>query len=332
MTGWTDEAVTAAHQQDLAVQHKYGMQYLRERNDGMHSRFTLPQSYDPSAVMAAPPPLFTRIQIQTVSWCNRRCAFCPSGKFPVAKAFMPIPVYHRVIHQLRALQFAGRISPYLMNESLIDRRLPDLIAYTRAHCPESWIAINTNGDALAEDLLCRLFDAGLNSLDINAYDSTVQHEAHLTLVSRVVARRADILCRVGYRNPFFQGENLPRSTKLINCRDVAFWEPRYLAKLATPDMQNRSGNMPGAYRPEAPLALGCPRPFMQMYVNYLGQAVLCCNDWRFEVVMGDTAESSLAEIWMNDKYQMYRHNLQQKNRAMPLCATCDYLAEPTDWA
>jgi len=293
-----------------------------------HSALSL---YDASPAATEAPPLFTRIQIQTVSWCNRSCAFCPSGKFPVAKAFMPVEVYHRVIDQLQAIQFAGRISPYLMNESLIDRRLPDLIAYTRAHCPESWIAINTNGDALSEDLICRLFDAGLNSLDVNAYDSTEQHQAHLVLVARVVARRADIISRVGYSNPFFQGENIPRSTRLINCRDMAFWEPRFLARLATPDLQNRSGNIPGAHHLEAPLALGCPRPFVQMYVNYLGQAVLCCNDWRFEVVMGDTAESSLAEIWMNNKYQAYRHNLQQKNRAMPLCNTCDYLAEPTDW-
>jgi MoaA/NifB/PqqE/SkfB family radical SAM enzyme len=276
-------------------------------------------------------PLFTRIQIQTVSWCNRSCAFCPSGKFPVTKAFMSLEVYQRVIDQLHEVQFAGRISPYLMNESLLDKRLPDLIAYARARCPESWIAINTNGDALSENLLCRLFDAGLNSLDINAYDSTAQHEAHLAMVARVVARRPEITSRVGYSNPFFQGDNIPRSTRLINCRDMAFWEARFVAKLATPDLQNRSGNIPGARHLEAPLAAGCPRPFAQMYVNYLGQAVLCCNDWRFEVVMGDTAEASLAEIWMNDKYQTYRHNLRQKNRAMPLCATCDYLAAPTDW-
>jgi radical SAM protein with 4Fe4S-binding SPASM domain len=68
-----------------------------------------------------------------------------------------------------------------------------------------------------------------------------------------------------------------------------------------------------------------------MYVNYRGEAVLCCNDWRAEVVMGDTAQATLAEIWMNDKYQRYRHNLQQKNRAMPLCDTCDYMAEASDW-
>jgi radical SAM protein with 4Fe4S-binding SPASM domain len=276
-------------------------------------------------------PLFTRIQIQTVSWCNRSCAFCPSGKFPVEKVFMPVAVYHRIIHQLQALNYAGRISPYLMNESLLDKRLPELIAYTREHCPESWIAINTNGDALSEALLDRLFDAGLNSLDVNAYDSPAQHAKHVALATRFTARRGDIILRTEYGNPFFQGDNIPRSTKLLNCRDMSFWEPRFLAKIATPDLQNRSGNIPGARQVTAPLPLGCPRPWQQMYVNYRGEAVLCCNDWRFEVVMGDTAQATLAEIWRNDKYQRYRHNLQQKNRAMPLCHTCDYMAEPTDW-
>jgi radical SAM protein with 4Fe4S-binding SPASM domain len=278
-----------------------------------------------------PVPLFTRIQIQTVSWCNRSCAFCPSGKFPVDKAFMPVAVYHRLIDQLQALSYAGRISPYLMNESFLDKRLPELIAYTRAHCPESWIAINTNGDVLSEKLLERLFEAGLNSLDVNAYDSPTQHAEHVALATRFVARRGDITFRTSYSNPFFQGDNLPRSTRLLNCRDMSFWESRFLARIATPDLQNRSGNVPHARQVTEPLPLGCPRPWRQMYVNYRGEAVLCCNDWRSEVIMGDTAQATLGEIWVNDKYQRYRRNLQQKNRAMPLCATCDYMAEPTDW-
>src|SRR5437763_9791603 len=157
-------------------------------------------------------PLFARIQIQTVSWCNRSCAFCPSGKFPVEKVFMPVEAYHRIINQLQALNYAGRISPYLMNESLLDKRLPEFIAYTRAHCPESWIAINTNGDALSETLLHRLFDAGLNSLDVNAYDSPAQHVEHVALVSRFVAQREELMLRTGYSNAFFPGENIPRET------------------------------------------------------------------------------------------------------------------------
>ena len=268
--------------------------------------------------------MFTRIQIQTVSWCNRSCAFCPSGKFPVAKTFMPLDVYHRVIDQLGALQFRGRISPYLMNESLLDKRLPELIAYARRQCPQSWIAINTNGDALSEALAERLFDAGLNCMDVNAYDDAPQHQAHLALAERLVARRPEIRLSSGYLDANFNAADLPRSARLLHCRDMSDWERRFNDKLDVADLINRSGNVPGAAQLAEPLALGCDRPFQQMYVNHRGEAVLCCNDWRFEVVMGDTAEASLLDIWNNDKYRNYREHLQRRDRHLPLCASCDY--------
>lgn len=277
-------------------------------------------------------PLFTRIQIQTVSWCNRSCVFCPSGKFPVDKVFMEREVYHRLVQQLATLDFAGRISPYLMNEPLLDKRLPELIAYTRMHCPQAWIAINSNGDALSLPLIERLFDAGLNSLDINAYDSTEQHLAHKALAMQIVARHHDVHYQEGYSDKSFEGHGLPRHTKIIHCRDMAFWTPRFLSKVATADLQNRSGNIPGSHRLTEPLALGCPRPFQQMYINHRGEAVLCCNDWRFEVIMGNTAQEPLDAIWHNAKYRQYRQHLRQQSRALPLCTSCDYLAPATDWA
>lgn len=244
---------------------------------------------------------------------------------------MPVEVYYRIINQLQEIDFAGRISPYLMNEPLLDKRLPELIAYTRERCPESWIAINTNGDKLNDAIADSLFDAGLNSLDINAYDSTKQYEKYVALAKRLEDRRGDIAFRLGYSNPAFNGTNLARTTKIVNCRNMAFWSSEFRAKRGTPDMQNRSGNVPGARYIAEPLPLGCPRPFQQMYINHIGEALLCCNDWRFEVIMGDTATSSLVEIWQNHKYQAYRDKLQQKNRSMTLCKSCDYQAESSDW-
>lgn len=276
----------------------------------------------------APHPMFSRIQIQTVSWCNRSCAFCPSGKFPVPKTYMPLEVYHRVIDQLHDLDFSGRISPYLMNESLLDKRLPDLITYARKRCPQSWIAINTNGDALSENLIIRLFEAGLNCMDVNAYDNPAQYAAYVALAERVAAQYPGLTLSTGYLDPTFDSHNLPRHSKILHCRDMSDWETRFQAKLEVADLINRAGNVPEAPRPSEPLSLGCERPFQQMYINYRGEAVLCCNDWRFEVVLGDTAESSLLDIWTNDKYRAYREQLWRQNRHMPLCASCDYRGKP----
>lgn len=294
-----------------------------------YSSRMLPDQHEYENTTAA--PLFRRIQIQTVSWCNRSCAFCPSGKFLVARAFMSLATYRRLMAQLHDLNFDGRISPYLMNEPLLDKRLPTLIADARQRCPESWIAINTNGDALSEALINRLFDAGLNCMDVNAYDHAAQYTAYVALAERVAAQRGDLTLSTGYLDPTFNRTDLPRNTKILHCRDMTDWERRFRAKLATPDLTNRSGNVPDSRRLAEPLPYGCERPFKQMYINYHGEAVLCCNDWRYEVVMGDTAVSTLPEIWNNARYRTYRANLQRRNRAMPLCATCDYQAESAAW-
>ena len=84
-----------------------------------------------------------------------------------------------------------------MNESLLDKRLPELIACTRERCPDSWIAINTNGDALSVSLIERLFDAGLNCMDVNAYDDTAQYASYVELAQRVITRRDDITFTTG---------------------------------------------------------------------------------------------------------------------------------------
>jgi hypothetical protein len=237
---------------------------------------------------------------------------------------MPVEIFERVLTQLQALDFCGRISPYLMNEPLLDKRLPELIAATRARCPGSWIAINTNGDALSARLAHRLFDAGLNCLDVNAYDSSEQHVAHTRLATEVAMQRHDVVCHTGYLDPCFDDLTLPRATRIFHCRDMSDWEPRFRAAETVPHLTNRAGNVPQTRPLASPLASSCERPFQQMYINYRGEAVLCCNDWRFEVVMGDTATAPLAELWQNDLYRTYRRHLQQQDRRLPLCATCDY--------
>lgn len=69
----------------------------------------------------------------------------------------------------------------------------------------------------------------------------------------------------------------------------------------------------------------CDRPFVQMYINALGQAILCCSDYKFEVVMGDVNKDSLNKIWNNKKYKEYRKALKTGSRkGLKLCELCNY--------
>jgi radical SAM protein with 4Fe4S-binding SPASM domain len=64
----------------------------------------------------------------------------------------------------------------------------------------------------------------------------------------------------------------------------------------------------------------------KMYVLYNGDVVLCCMDWRRQVVMGNVGEDSLEHIWKGPRYRRYRE-MHMKNRAaeLPLCGVCSYV-------
>jgi len=83
------------------------------------------------------------------------------------------------------------------------------------------------------------------------------------------------------------------------------------------DYNNRGGNIDGGKANTRQ----CERPSIQMYINAFGKAVLCCSDYKFEVVMGDVNKTSLVNIWNNKKYQSYRSS---KQRSLPLCKECSY--------
>ena len=82
-------------------------------------------------------------QVQTISWCNRSCEFCPNQKYERKREIISFETYKRVLDELAALGFSGRFSPYLQGEPLLDTRLPELVSMA-LECLPSCQAAGTN--------------------------------------------------------------------------------------------------------------------------------------------------------------------------------------------
>ena len=88
------------------------------------------------------------------------------------------------------------------------------------------------------------------------------------------------------------------------------------------DYNNRGGNIDIG---DGEVSGYCERPFTQMYINAFGQSILCCSDYKFEVVMGDVNDETLEQIWNGDVYKEYRYKLSNNKRhELKLCRTCNY--------
>jgi radical SAM protein with 4Fe4S-binding SPASM domain len=253
------------------------------------------------------------VQVQTINKCNRSCAFCPSEKFPRQLKFMSLEIYQRVLAELGSLGFAGRFSPYLQGEPLLDNRLPQLLTLARAALPRAQLLIQTNGDALTVEKGLALFEAGLHKMIINCYEDQAQVARMRNLVTEMLGRQPDLRIVNGNLGRMIRPEQ-GQIRREIAIDDKTWWRED--------TAENWGGNIPGALG--EPLRQSCVRPFQQLYVHANGDVVLCCCDWKGEVVFGNVMQASLSQIFSGPLATRYRQNLAQKNRKMKLCEVCNY--------
>ena len=238
--------------------------------------------------------LFETILIETRNTCNRQCWFCKFGQErqdPEVRQ-MDWETIHRILANLKDLDFRGRISWYNINEPLLDPRIFEILSVTRQQCPGAFLSLATNGDALNAEKYERLKASGLDALGVSVYDDST--------LARVAG---------------FRDERMV----LMDMRDAG---PGRL--------DNRGGNVrqdPKAFEAYQSKYHDrtCERPSKMMTVNPAGQVVLCCADVFSDVVMGSVHEHSLEEIWSNDRFAHYRQTLMESGRgSLALCADCSY--------
>jgi MoaA/NifB/PqqE/SkfB family radical SAM enzyme len=275
--------------------------------------------------------LFNTLAIETSAVCNRSCVFCPVHRDDRPDEYMSMNTIRKIVDELRFLRWAGRITTYIYNEPMRDKRLVEILQLMRKELPRVCLMVSTNGDYLrSRGDIDRLFEAGVNQLLINVYSAS-DGSADSAKVERgvVLARTRETRIRewVDQTGVFQRGSVY---TYLRPPRRVCHVVAKYGVNnndrnLADYELQNRSGNIewfqPGLTNP---LERGCVRPFRFLNINWRGDGILCCNDYHGVTNFGNVAEKSLVEIWNHPALHLYRKHLQDRDRHVPLCDKCDY--------
>jgi radical SAM protein with 4Fe4S-binding SPASM domain len=234
-----------------------------------------------------PKNLFNATNIETYAYCNRKCDFCFNGERfkPRAKGIMAEAMWRKIVDELGQVHFTGRISPHFYGEPLMDKRLPELIAYAKSQCPRATLRINSNGDLLTAPLLKALIASGLDRLFITNYDE--EPNAGLKDMAR------DYPKVIVYREY--------ETVRMANRAGAMF------------PVDNDATNLP------------CFRPAERLVINWQGNVVLCCNDYYEEHVMGNVADKSILDIWRSDRFESYRRTLRQPGgrHRLDFCRNCD---------
>ena len=275
-------------------------------------------------------PLFNTINIETTSWCNFKCKFCPASFLDRPHHVMSDKLYKKLIDELAEIDYTGDIKLHQSNEPMTDPNIYDRIAYARENTVCS-VGFYSNGFKIDSVALEKLYKAGLHFLGVEAYVSKKQFDHLLKGFLDLQTRHDDVIVHHQTEDGGYSYAEVKSSFKrrgmyitLSRRYDKADDDDDTFFEYNKSKITSRCGIIPS--RMKTKRTNMCVRPFRKMQVNWDGKVVLCCEEWLYNknAIMGDLNKNSVVEIWNGKPFFEMRHMLQNHKRDRYPCNQCNF--------
>lgn len=274
------------------------------------------------------------IEIQTVSFCNSGCIICPyrsvAGKLPHGR--MSMDLFMRILDQVEDNK-AIRIIPYFNNEPFLDPLIFKRLRYICTTHPSVEIELSTNVSRLNEKYQNELAAYHIHDLRLSVFGFTdethkkvmpglnwkeVQNNLSLLIKNKALRSNVDNISIVMIDFPGLTKKDIFLAEKF--CKESSlnfeFW-----------GFMDRSGNVENfSNQINKKEVFGCEqnRPLERLHINFQGDVVLCCMDWKWKHKLGNLKRNSIDEIWNSSKYKEYRNAIYNNgsDKYTDLCKKC----------
>lgn len=265
------------------------------------------------------------IEIEISSFCNRTCWFCPNSIID-RKSHIELPeeLFLKCIDNLAEIDYSGMLNFHRFNETLANKELIlKRLHQARSRLPRATLGIFSNGDYLTREYLDALADAGASFLLMSYYATKDEPFDVKTYIKPAMARMGKKL-------------GLPYITYIDTPQEygVSFVYEKCKVFYRSWNPALSGGDRGGVIekikqRSQSVRQKGCYYPLMDMYIDYNGLVMPCCN-LRSDVkahknyILGDIAKQDLFDLFMNDNFIAMRKVLTPNGEKGGACASCHY--------
>lgn len=275
--------------------------------------------------------LFKRISIEPISFCNRKCVFCPVAWNDRGKTHMSDTLYEKIVAELGQHKFDGVAQLFLLSEPMIDHTLTHKAEQLRYACPDASLYISSNGDVLDKiaqakgmnEAIAKLktyYDAGINVININAYDPGPDQ------LNRYYAIWTAAQEQLGVEHTGNKYRHHSPRRRFLCITDMRFNEREEIKGTDIFYLRNKQDRDNLKASGEKVQQRHCSRTQNHIVVLFDGAVPICCaidpNDRT--MMAGDANTQSLEEIWNSEVFFKYRYYTQQAKRVLPGCDTCTH--------
>ncbi|MEI9941031.1 MAG: radical SAM protein [Pseudomonadota bacterium] len=288
------------------------------------------------------------INIEITAICDARCIHCPREAMDRSQRPMEMPLFKKLIDQAAELGVPD-LSPNGFGEILTMRSFDEHFAYVRSKSHRFRILVNSNGFRLDDDKIESFLRHEVDFLNITLDGATAETFEKIRVRLKLDQIEDNIMRLIRARDE--RGLKYPKvRVGMIAIPQNMHEIDALLAKwkdvvdfVGVGGFTNRAGSLDekgtfaGAHPEqqatstqaiEVAKARPCVLPFRDMNVWADGKAVLCCDDWNEEHVVGDLNTQSLSEIWNGPALHHARsRHMAGCGNELEICGKCNMWRE-----
>lgn len=272
------------------------------------------------------------LRIENTNHCNAQCFMCPHSTMKRPQGVMSRQLYKKIINQAVSWNI-NYINLHNFGEPLIDPDFVWKIKYAKKQGITK-ISTNTNGQLLNKNLSKQLIKAGLDEIyiSLDAASTFIYQKIRIGLDYKTVVHNIKTLIKTRQQNHLQKPKIVVDFLKFnLNQHQTKKFIHQW-QKLADKvcisqihDWTSKKQNLTKTdYKNYVSLSHSpCRLPFTEMLILWNGQVSLCCQDIEGQLILGDTNEQPLDQIWTNQKFQKIRtQHLKLNTNRLPLCKNC----------
>jgi len=249
------------------------------------------------------PKRLRSVIIGTTGLCNASCIHCPTGKPETAhlpKRVMPLELFESIVRQIAKNGWSVQynLSLGLFGDGLLDPFVVQRCEIARRWLPDAPLAINTNGAAYNRERhlplvdLVRSISLHVESLRPEIYDHIMQPLRFERVFPQMQRILQDFGPKVTPGTPLHRLNFGERDAFLSFFKGAGAREVHFAA------LSNRCSKSSAFDAMSfAPMSAPCRSEIAtDLIVDWDAQVLLCCNDFKKEMPVGDFATQDLGEV------------------------------------
>lgn len=269
------------------------------------------------------------VEVEVFSFCNRKCWFCPNWKIDrhSENILMDEEIYEKILGNLNEIKYNGKISFSRYNEPLADPAIFKCLQKAKNSVPNANLHLNTNGDYLTKEMLEELYSSGLRSLHIQTYLPNRRKYSD-TLASEIVRKKIE-----EFKLPYEFSLSIPMDKleyKIIfRNMKIKIYARNFLSN------GTDRGGIIEILRKKRIRESPCLVPFHDIYIDYNGKIVPCCNirsdiDAHIPYLFGDLSikNQNVFTIFCSEAGVQWRKQLFGYWKKKKPCDYCSFLEIP----